>query len=163
MCRWHVGVLVLGLLGSLAGCTPPPPPPTVVAVTLAAGPDVNPSPTGQSAPLVVRVYQLGSDAAFGNAEFFQLFSQDQATLKTDLVKHDEYILAPGQTKSATLNPTDPVTAIGIFAAYRDFQGASSWRATITVAPHQTTSINVQAGAKGIVVKTDPASALKSGS
>ncbi len=162
MGRWHVGVLVLGLLGGLAGCAPAPPPPTVVALTLAAGPDVNPGPTGQGAPLVVRVYQLGSDAAFGNAEFFQLFSQDQATLKTDMVKRDEYILAPGQTKTTTLNPTDMVTAIGIFAAYRDFQ-AAAWRATVNVAPHQTTRIDVQAGAKGIVVKTDPAAALKSGS
>jgi len=157
-----VGVLALGLLGGLAGCSTPPPPPTVVALTLAADPNDNPTPTGQGTPLVVRVYQLGSDAAFGTAEFFQLFSQDQATLKTDLVKKDEYILAPSQTKTATLNPLDTVTAIGIFAAYQNFQ-AVIWRATVDVAPHKTTKINVQAGAKGIVVTTDPASALKSGS
>ncbi len=162
MGRCRVGVLVLGLLGGLAGCAPPPPPPTVVALTLAADPDVNPTPSGQGAPLVLRVYQLSSDAAFGTAEFFQLFGQDQATLKTDLVKKDEYILAPGQTKTATLNPLDPVTAIGIFAAYQNFQ-AVTWRATVEVAAHKTTKINVQAGAKGIVVKTDPAAALKSGS
>jgi type VI secretion system protein VasD len=162
MGRWRVGVLLLGLLGVLAGCASPPPPPTVVMVTLTADANDNPTPTGQGAPLVVRIYQLSSDAAFSSAEFFQLFSQDQATLKTDLVKKDEYILPPGQTKTATLSPMDPVTTIGIFAAYQNF-AAVTWRAEVTVTPHQTTKINVQAGAKGIIVKTDPASALKSGS
>jgi type VI secretion system protein VasD len=157
------GLLVLGLLGGLAGCAPPPPPPpTVVALTLAADPNDNPTPTGQGTPLVIRVYQLSSDAAFGTAEFFQLFNQDQATLKTDLVKKDEYILAPSQTKAATLNPLDTVTEIGIFAAYQNYQTVT-WRATVDVAAHKTTKINVQAGAKGIVVTTDPAAALKSGS
>jgi type VI secretion system protein VasD len=163
MGRWRIGVLMLGLLGVVGGCSsPPPPPPTVVMVSLKADANDNPTPTGQGAPLVVRIYQLSSDAAFSTAEFFQLFSADQATLKTDLVKKAEYILAPGQTKTATINPTEPVTDIGIFAAYQNY-AAVTWRAVVTVAPHQTTKINVEAGAKGIVVKTDPASALKTGS
>ncbi len=163
MGRWRFGVLLLGLLGGLAACAPPPPPPpTVVNVSLTASKDVNPTPGGQGTPLQITVYQLGSDAAFGSAEFFQLFSQDAATLKTDLVKKDQYILAPGQTKTATINPLDTVTAIGIFAAYQNYQ-AATWRAVVSVAPHKTTTITVQAGAKGIVVTTDPASALKPGS
>jgi type VI secretion system protein VasD len=161
--RLAPALLALGLLSSLAGCAPPPPPPpTVVALTLVATSDVNAAPGGPGAPLVVRVYQLSSDAAFSGAEFFQLFQQDAATLKTDLVKKDEYILAPGQTKTAALNPMSTVTEIGIFAAYRSFQTVT-WRATVDVAPNKTTTINVQAGAKGIVVKTDPAAALKPGS
>jgi type VI secretion system protein VasD len=162
MGRWRVGVFVLGLLGGLAGCAPAPPPPTVVNLTLAADANDNAGPSGQGAPLVVSVYQLSSDAAFGTAEFFQLFSADQATLKTDMVKKDQYILAPGGSKSATLSANSTVTSIGIFAAYQNFQGVA-WRAVVDVAPNKTTGINVQAGAKGIVVKTDPASALKPGS
>jgi type VI secretion system protein VasD len=162
MGRWRVGLLVLGLLGWLAGCAPAPPPPTVVNLALAADANDNPTATGQGAPLVISVYQLSSDAAFSTAEFFQLFSADQATLKTDMVKKDQYILAPGGSKSATLSPNSTVTSIGIFAAYQNFQGVA-WRAVVDVAPNKTTGINVQAGAKGIVVKTDPASALKPGS
>ena len=162
MGRWRFVALVSGLLAGLAACSPPPPPPTVVNVAMSADQDDNKDPAGHGAPLVVRLYQLGSDAAFGSAEFFQLFNQDAATLKTDLVKKDEYILAPGQSKSATLNPMDPVTAIGVFAAYREYQTVT-WRATVSVAPHATTKITIQAGAKGLVVKTDPAAALKSGS
>ena len=55
-----------------------------------------------------------------------------------------------------------VTSVGIFAAYQKFQGVM-WRAVVDVAPNKTTNINVQAGAKGIVVTTVPASALKPGS
>ncbi len=62
-------------------------------------------------------------------------------------------------RNVTLNPPDAVTAIGIFAAYRNYQGAK-WRATGAVAPHQTTTITMQAGATGINVTTNPASALK---
>jgi type VI secretion system protein VasD len=158
---WGTAAVLVAIVFGLAGCSPPPPPPTVVNLSLAADQDVNPGPGGLGAPLQVRIYQLSSDAAFSGAEFFQLFSQDQATLKSDLVKQDQYILAPGQTKTATLNPMDNVTAIGIFAAYRNFQGAK-WRAVVNVTPHQTTKVTVQAGAKGLTVKTDPASALKPG-
>ena len=133
--------IILGVLTAIAACSAPPkpPPPTVVELTLTATPDVNPTPSGQGAPiqgapLVVRVYQLGSTSAFTGAEFFPLFNQDQATLGTDLVKRDELTLVPGQTKTLTLTPTEPVKAVGVFAAYRDFQHAT-WRAApIPAAP-----------------------------
>jgi type VI secretion system protein VasD len=143
----------LTLLVALAACggPPPPPPPTVVSLTLTAAPDANPSPTGQGAPVVLRVYQLASTSGFTGAEFFLLFNQDQATLGPDLVHRDEMILAPGQTKTLTLTPTDPVKAIGVFAAYRDFQHAT-WRGTADVPPHQTTRITVRAAGDGITVK-----------
>src|ERR1700751_670969 len=93
------------------------------------GPDGSPcgvrwsAPTtadGAGAPVVVRIYQLASPSAFGNAEFFQLFNQDQATLSADLVKRDDIVLAPGQSKQVTLQPTDQVKAIGLLAAYRAY-------------------------------------------
>ena len=110
MGRWLRGLVAFGLAAILAGCAapPPPPPPTVVKLTLTASADVNPDPTGAAAPVVVRVYQLGSTSGFDAAEFFQIFNQDQATLKTDLIKRDDFLLAPGQTKTATLPPTDQV-------------------------------------------------------
>jgi len=55
MGRWRVGVVVLGLLGWLAGCAPAPPPPTVVNVSLAADANDNPTPGGQGAPLVISI------------------------------------------------------------------------------------------------------------
>jgi type VI secretion system protein VasD len=145
--------MTLGVLVAVAACSAPPkpPPPTVVELTLTATPDANPSPSGQGAPLVVRVYQLGSTSAFTGAEFFPLFNQDQATLGADLVKRDELTLVPGQSRTLTLTPTEPVKAIGVFAAYRDFQHAT-WRGSADVPPHQTTKVTVQASGDGISVK-----------
>jgi type VI secretion system protein VasD len=114
----------------------------------------SPSPTGQGSPVVLRIYQLGSTSAFTGAEFFPLFNQDQATLGADLVRRDEMILAPGQTKTLTLTPADPVKAIGVFAAYRDFSHAT-WRGTADVPPHQTTRITVRAAGNGITVTAAP--------
>lgn len=143
--------IILGALTAIAACSAPPPPPTVVQLALTATSDANPSPSGQGAPLVVRIYQLASASAFTGAEFFPLFNQDQATLGPDLIKRDELTLVPGQTKALTLTPTDQVKAIGVFAAYRDFQHAT-WRGHADVPQHQTTKLTVRAAADGIAVK-----------
>jgi len=160
MARWVYQAAALALLAGIAGCSsPPPPPPTVVNLTVSASPAVNPTAGGQAAPIVVRVYQLGSTNGFEQAEFFQLFNQDQAFLKTDLIKRDDFLLAPGQTKTATLTPTDQVKALGVLAAYRDFQHAT-WRVTVPIPPHQTTAVTVTAGTNAVTVK---AQQVKTGS
>ncbi len=158
MKRWVQRTSALALLAGVVACSPPPPPPpTVVDLTVSASGDVNPTPSGEAAPIVVRVYQLASPTGFEGAEFFQLFNQDQAFLKTDLVKRDDFLLTPGQTKTSTLTPTDPVKALGVLAAYRDFQHAT-WRATVPVPPHQTTKVTITAGRDAVVVKAEPAKA-----
>jgi type VI secretion system protein VasD len=158
MARWLRAALGLGLAAAVAACAapPPPPPPTTVMLTLTATPDVNPTPDGKGAPVVLRVYQLASTAGFNGAEFFDLFNQDQATLKADLIKRDDVTLAPGQSKTLTLQPNDQVKAIGVFAGYRDYAHAI-WRAATDVPPHKTTRITVQAGPQGIAL-TPPANA-----
>jgi type VI secretion system protein VasD len=148
--------MALGLL--LAGCAspPPPPPPTQVVLTLTATQDVNPTPAGQGAPIVLRVYQLASTAGFTGAEFFDLFNNDQGTLKSDLVKRDDVTLAPGQSKTLTLSPNDQAKALGVFAGYRDYASAT-WRVTADIPPHKTTKITVQAGRTGLAITPPPAS------
>ncbi len=145
--------LRVAVLAALAGCggPPPPPPPTVVNITMAAAATANPTPEGQGAPLALRIYQLGSQAGLNNAEFFPLYNSDATTLGPDLAKRDDFILAPGQTKTTTLTPRDDVKSIGVFAAYRDFQHAT-WRAAADIPAHQTTNITVSAGHDGITLK-----------
>lgn len=144
-----------GLTLALAGCgapPPPPPPPTVVNLSVVAGPDINPSPSGQAAPVVLRVYQLGSSAGFGNAEFFPLYNADAATLGADIVKREDVQLVPGDKKTLTLSPTDPVKAVGFFAGLRAFQDAT-WRASADIPPHLTTNVTVTIDHSGLAVKT----------
>ncbi len=151
---WLLRAVVGGLAAaSLAACAgaPPPPPPTIVKLTLAASADVNPSPSGQASPIALRIYQLGSAVSFNNAEFFPLYNDYAAALKTDLIKREDFLLAPGQTRLDTIMPNDQVKAIGILAAYRDFQHAT-WRATVDVVPHQTSAVTATAGRDGLTVK-----------
>ncbi len=129
----------------------------MVNISLVTTPDDNPTTTGQGAPLALRVYQLASPATFSAAEFFPLFSDDATALKSDLVHRDDFLLAPGVTKTETLMPKDPVTSIGFFGGYRAYQTAA-WRGTVDVAPHKTTNITVTAGRDGLVVKSETVAA-----
>jgi type VI secretion system protein VasD len=142
---------------ALAGCSspPPPPPPTVVNLTLKALPGVNPGPDGQAAPVSVRVYQLETAAGLANAEFFPLYNTDATVLGQDLVKREEFVLAPGTTKTETIMPKDQVKAIGIFAGFRAFQNLP-WRGSADIPPNKTTNVTVTVGPSGVAVQAAPA-------
>ncbi len=152
MGRWVRGVAAMFLVAWLVACSaPPPPPPTVVVLTITATKDANGAPGGAGAPVMLRVYQLAGTNGFDNADFFQIFNHDAATLGTDLVHQDQLLLAPGSTKTLTLKPKDPVTALGFFAAYGAFQSAT-WRASAPVPAHKTTKLTVTVGASAVTVK-----------
>ena len=143
------------------GCSgsSPPSPPTIVKVQTSAALEVNLTPDGQGAPIATRVYQLGSKSVFDGAEFFSLLKTDTAALGPDLIKKDEFLLIPGGSKSITLTPTDAVHAVGVFAAFRDFQNVK-WRASADIPAHQTTTLLVTMdhdGVKLVAKSVKPAS------
>ena len=151
--RGWVAWAAISTVAWLAACAPPPPPPpppTVVSLTMTTGPDANPNASGQGAPVIIRVYQLGSSAGFEKAEFYRLFNQDAATLGPDVIKRDEFLLPPGSSKTVQLDPSPAVKTIGVFAAYRDFSH-TNWRGVAPVPEHKTTTITVTAAAPGIEV------------
>jgi type VI secretion system protein VasD len=158
--RRAVSMILLLLAASCSQPPPPPPPPTIVKVQVSATADANATAQGQGAPVTIRVYQLASKSAFEGAEFYRIFNGDAATLGADLVKKDEFLLAPGSSKSITLTPADNVHAIGVFAAYRDFQNVT-WRADADIPAKQTTTVTVSADRTGI--KLQAASAPPAGS
>ena len=144
----------------LAGCGgAPPPPPTVVNATLTTAPDVNADSAGTGSPVAIRIYQLGSSVGFKAATFFPLFERDAATLKDDLVARDDLLLGPGQTRTLTILPKDRTHAIGIFAAYRDYEHVE-WRQAADVPAHETSTVTVNAGRAGLTVTIAPAKAAK---
>jgi type VI secretion system protein VasD len=131
----------------------------VVNITLITTADANPTTDNQGAPVALRVYQLASSANFEAAEFYPLYNTDASLLKSDLIHRDDFLMPPGQTKKLELTPTDPVKAIGVFAAYRDFQHAM-WRAVTDVPAHKTTNITVTAGHDGLMLKAETLPPLK---
>jgi len=140
----------------VAGCggPPPPPPPTVVDVQANAALDTNLTPDGQGAPVATRVYQLGSKSGLMGAEFFPIYKSDAATLGPDLIKKDEFLLVPGGSKTLNLTPQDPVHAIGVFAAYRDFQN-TTWKAAADIPAHKTTTITITLDKAGVKLEAKP--------
>lgn len=91
-----------------------------------AASNVNPDESGRAAPVMVRVYELKSDTAFRNADFFTLQDDDRKALGEDLLAVDEFILRPGDKKTIERRAKPSTTAIGVLAGYRNL-GKSVWR------------------------------------
>jgi len=148
------------LAGLLSGCggAPAAPAPTVVDIAVATTKDVNADPGGAGAPIAIRIYQLGSSTGFKAATFFPVFEKDAATLKDDLVKREDLLLGPGQAKTLALTPEDRVHAIGVFAAYRDYEHVA-WSGAVDVPAHQASKLMVTAGRAGLDLAITPVKPL----
>lgn len=154
---WPVSWTVL-LLAVLAGCgsparPPPPPPPTVVQMTLSADAGVNPDSRGRASPVVVRVYELKTVAAFHGADFFALWEREKEALGEDLVAREELQLRPGAQLrlERTLGPQ--TRHVGVIAAYRDLERAR-WRGTYDVVVHRRQAISVALEARNVSITVD---------
>jgi type VI secretion system protein VasD len=122
--------------------TPAPPPqpavpvqldPVTLQVTLVASEDVNPDIRGRASPLSVRIMELRSRSAFDASDFFSLYEREQATLGTELLAKEQYILRPGDTQGYTRKAQGETRFLGVVAAYRDLEG-STWRVAVGIAP-----------------------------
>ena len=153
--RRTAGLAAMLAAAVVSGCAapPPPPPPTVLNVTIITTADNNPTTDNLGAPLALRLYQLGTTANFSGAEFFPLYKDDAAVLKSDLVKREDFLLPPSTTKTETIMPIDTVKSIGVFGAYRDITKAA-WHVAVDIKAHATTNITVTAGRDGLAIKTD---------
>jgi len=148
----HLFVCASVVMVAAAACAKAPPPAlppitiaappetkTKSAMTLAASADTNPDANGRPSPVVVRVYQLKTDAAFKGAEFFALYDDDQKVLGPELISRDEFVLAPSEKKTINVAVSKETRFVGALAAFRDIRNAQ-WRGLV-VAP-QRSSLNV---------------------
>jgi hypothetical protein len=70
----------------------------------------------------VRIFELRSRSAFDAADFFSLYDREQATLGTELLAKEQYILRPGDTQGYTRKAQGEARFLGVVAAYRDLEG-----------------------------------------
>jgi type VI secretion system protein VasD len=155
-------LLVMILMHTGVGCggkTPPPAPavPAPVApsitiaapveaktkatMTIAAGKDTNPDASGRPSPVVVRIYQLRTDAAFKAADFLALLDNDQKALGIEMISRDEFVLDPSERQSLEVAVAGDTRFVGAFANFRDYRNAQ-WRALIP-APRTGFSVSVE--------------------
>ncbi len=135
----------LGVALLLTACAAkPPPPPASVAGSIQASTQINPSASKRPSPLLIRVYELKSVAAFNGADFMSLYQRDQAALGGDLLAKEEFVLEPGETKTFAKTLAPDTRFIGVVAAYRDLEHAK-WRTVVSVQPNQPQKVTVRAG------------------
>jgi type VI secretion system protein VasD len=132
---------VVALVVSACAKAPPPPAPAPLTIaaspdakvsapmTLAASADANPDASGRPSPVVVRVYQLRTDAAFNVADFFALFDDDQKVLGSELISRDEFVLAPAEQRMIEVSVSSETRFVGAVAAFRDIRNAQ-WRVLV---------------------------------
>ena len=95
-------------------------------ISIEAARDLNTDTKGRGAPMLLRVYELKSDIAFQDADFFALQNTDKAVLGADLLAVDQFIMRPGESRKIQRKSNPETTAIAIFAGYRDLP-TSVWR------------------------------------
>ena len=132
------------LAGVLAACASGPPKPAQVTGTIQASAQVNPSASKRPSPLLLRIYELKSAAAFNNADFMSLYQRDQAELSTDLLGKDEFVLAPGESKGFAKTLAADTRFLGVVAAFRDLEH-SKWRSVVAIQPGKKQQITIRAG------------------
>ena len=139
-------LLLLGLLLA-AGCGSSPP---LLRGAINVEPNVNPDRAGRPSPIVVRVYELKSVAAFNGADFFALFDNEQATLSGELVGREEFQLQPGETRQYQRQLQPDTKFIGVVGAFRDLEQAR-WRQTAPVPKKSKPSITIGVQARAVTV------------
>ena len=153
------GLLLLCVIMLLSGCgvfkkkkkPPPPPEPTHVVLEFEASGDINPNGEGRASPLGVRIYQLKFYSAFGKADFFSLYDNDEQVLGRELIKKQEILLKPNEKRTVFFEAEDETQTIGLMGAFMDYEN-TQWKAAAGIQANKTTVINVTIGRAGVVVR-----------
>lgn len=109
------------IVSLLAGCGSPK-----VKVNVAADQALNQDNRQRSLPVVVRVYQLGSKTKFEQADFKQIWKQDESSLSNDVLARDEYLVHPGKRNTFKMAKVKGVHYVGVVALFRD-NTQQEWR------------------------------------
>ena len=133
-------VLVGAAAFAVAACGGGPPPPTMVELTMVPAADVN-----GANPVVVRVYQLKSPAAFEGALYFPLTSDEAGVLGDDLLGKEEFFAIPGEPQFVVSEVDPDARYLGLAVAFSDIDSAN-WKATVPISPNKTTAVTANIGA-----------------
>jgi type VI secretion system protein VasD len=112
----------------LCACASKPPKPLPAKLEVQAAADVNPDSAGRPSPVVVRFFQLRTDAEFAGAQFFPLYDNEKSVLNAALVARDEFTLSPGQRLAVEVPLSPDTRFFGVLAAFRD--PAARWRVVV---------------------------------
>jgi type VI secretion system protein VasD len=135
-----LAAVIAALLPVACAKAPPPVPPaltiaaapearTSAPMTITVSPEANPDRTGRPSPVVVRIYQLKTDAAFTAASFADLYQNEDKTLGAELITRDEFVLEPKDSRTINVALSGDTRFVGAIAAFRDILNAE-WRVVL---------------------------------
>lgn len=148
LARMAFAVVLMGM----AGCAGTPKP-ALVKAQFDVQASVNPDSRGRPSPVVVRLYELKSLAAFNGADFFSVFERDKETLGAELLAREEFLFRPGEKRQLERKLQPEATFVGVIAAFRDLEHAQ-WRGTMAVAPGQVVPMLIKL--EGSKISIEPA-------
>lgn len=123
---------------------------TAISVDIIATTNLNPDLNSRPSPVVVRVYQLKTPGKFEAADFNSLYHNDTATLGSDLVKRDEYILRPGELQQFKNEPEKDANYLAVVAAFRNIDSAG-WKSQIIIPQGKRSEIKVLLEALNVAI------------
>jgi len=100
-----------------------------VPLTVAASSDVNPDSSGRPSPIVLRIFQLKSDATFSRADYSGLLDDDQRALGSELIIRDEFVLVPSENRNLQIAISPDSRFVAAAAGFRDIRNAE-WRVLV---------------------------------
>ncbi|KPL97723.1 MULTISPECIES: type VI secretion system lipoprotein TssJ [Vibrio] len=97
-----------------------------LVVNLTAATNINPNAEGKPSPVELRVYQLTKRNAFEQADFIQIYDDDQGILKSELaVVRQLPSLLPGESRQEVIPLGAGVQFIGVIAGFADYREAKN--------------------------------------
>jgi type VI secretion system VasD/TssJ family lipoprotein len=141
----RTALVLLSLFAACASTPPPAPeaPPAqqcaafeIVDVELAPDPRLNPDREGYSRSVVVRLYQLEGAEPFLQASYEDVWHDPQggSAARTVVGGPEELILIPGRMEKRALKRNPKATHVGVAAKFREYQGATGWKAVAALSP-----------------------------
>jgi len=115
---------------------------TKADITIKASANLNPDIDSRPSPIMLRIYELKSTAAFNNADFFTLYDRDVSELGADYVARDDVEINPGESKEIAREFSLDTRYLGIIAAYRDINN-SVWKRVVEIKPDSNSTILIQ--------------------
>lgn len=111
-------IFLLSVLLVLIGCTPR----STLSIQLKAQPELNTAVSGESLPVMVRLYQLSSIEPFQQANFHGLWKKESQVLGDSLIQKKEIQISPDEQKSIKWKQQDLAHYLGVMAIFRDPKG-----------------------------------------
>lgn len=105
-----------------------------VVANIEAANNINPNIDGLASPLEVRIYQLQDSEAFNQANFIDLYNDDQSVLKAGLLsKRNLASVLPNEKRQIFLPLVNGTKFIAVVTAFSNYREAKN-KAILSVQP-----------------------------